>query len=126
MNRFVAIQGCIAVLLLGPFTHVHHSVGHDGHAVGEETTIVHSHVSFDAAETTESSKTTVVRPRSSATNQISIFDFQKVHAAQQPLLLAFVLHVPALVVRDFQSNAPDPVAHAPPQFACFGLRSPPA
>jgi hypothetical protein len=129
MKRFVALQGCVAVFsafLLGPFTHVHQPVDHHDHAISEEATIVHSHVSFDAPELAESSESTISRPRNATTRQISAFDFQKASAAQHAPLIAVFRRVPELVVQDFAPEVPDAVAHAPPQLNCIGLRSPPA
>lgn len=129
MKRFVAIQGCLAVFsafLLGPFTHVHQPAGHSHQAISEETTIVHSHVSYDAPEVAESNETRISRSRSGTTHQISVFDFQKANTAQHPPLIAFFLRVPELAVQHFVPEVPDAVAHAPPQLNCIGLRSPPA
>ncbi len=128
MNRFFAIQGCIAVFsafLLGPFTHVHESVGHD-HPGEERSAIVHSHISFDAPDIVESSRTTVRQPRHGSEHQLAIFHFQEQSPAPQPSLVTFALRVFEPIVRDFCPEIPDPVAHAPPWGASFGLRSPPA
>ncbi len=129
MKRFFAIQGCIAVFsafFLGPFTHVHDAASHDDHTGNERSTIVHSHISFDAPEIEESSQTTIRQPRSGGERQLTIFDFQKQSPAPQPSLVTFAFYVPELMVQDFVPDVPEPVAHAPPRVACFGLRSPPA
>jgi hypothetical protein len=129
MKRFFAIQGCIAVFsafLLGPFTHMHESTGHHDHTGEERSAVVHSHISFDAPDFVEFSQTTVRQPRNGGERQITIFHFQKASPAPQPSLMTFALHVSELIVRDFLPEIPDPVAHGPPQVACFGLRSPPA
>jgi hypothetical protein len=129
MKRFFGIQGCIAVFsafLLGPFTHVHEAVGHDDHGGEERSAVVHSHISFDAPDIVESGQTTVRQPRNGGERQLTIFHFQKQSPAPRPSLVTFALHVSELMVRDFLPAIPDPVAHAPPGVACFGLRSPPA
>jgi hypothetical protein len=129
MNRFFAIPGCVAVFsafLLGPYTHLHDTVGHDDHAGEERSAIVHSHISFDAPDIVESGQTTVRQPRHGGERQLTIFDFQKQSPAPQPALVSFALYVPERVVLDFVPEIPDPVAHGPPRAACFGLRSPPA
>jgi hypothetical protein len=129
MKRFFAIQGCIAVFsafLLGPFTHVHDASSDDDHAGNERSAIVHSHISFDSPEIRYSSQTSIRQPRRGSEHQLTIFDFQKPSSAPQPSLLPFALYVPELIVQDFVPEVPEPVAHAPPRVACFGLRSPPA
>ncbi len=129
MKRFAAIQGCIAVVsafLLGPFTHVHRVVGYDDHTGEEQSALVHSHMSVDAADIAESSQTTLRQPRKGGERQLTVFDFQKENPAPHPSLVIFALYVPELIVNDFAPEVPDPAAHAPPRVDCSGLRSPPA
>lgn len=128
MKRFIAIHGCVAVLsafLLGPFTHVHQSGGHDPGA-GEEVAIVHSHVSFDVAELRGSHGTSVGRVRHGESHEISIFDFQKADRAHAPQPVAIFLHLPESTVQGPTPQMPEAVAHGPPAVDSFGLRSPPA
>jgi len=129
MNRVTAILGCIAVFsafLLGPFMHMHESVGHD-HTAGEErSAIVHSHISFDAPELVDYSRPTLRHPRGGTTRQLSVFNFQKVSPAPQPRLLTVTLWAPVLIVCEFLADVPDQVAHAPPRVDCSGPRPPPA
>ncbi len=129
MKRFFAIQGCIAVFwafLLGPFTHMHELAGHDDYSGEDGSAIVHSHISFDAPDIVDSSQTYVRQPWHGRERQLAIFDFQKQNPVLQPSLMTYVLHIFELTVRDYLPEIPDPVAHAPPRMACFGLRSPPA
>jgi len=129
MKRFFAIQGCIAVFwafLLGPFTHMHEGVGHDDNTGEERSALVHSHISFEAPDIVDSSQTSVRQPRHGGERQLAIFDFQKQSPTPQPSPMTYALHIFELTVRDFLPEIPDPVAHAPPRMACFGLRSPPA
>jgi len=130
MKRFFAIQGCIAVFsafLLVPFPHIHEVAGHHDHTGEEGSATVHSHISFDTPDIiVESSQTSVRQPRHGGERQLTIFDFQKQSLAPQRALVTFAFYVPELIVRDFVPDVPEPVAHAPPRLACFGLRSPPA
>ena len=112
--------------LLGPFTHMHEGIGHDHNTGEERSAIVHSHISFEAPDIVGSSQTSVRQPRHGRERQLAIFDFQKQSPVLQPSLMTYALHISELTVRDFLPEIPDPVAHAPPRMACFGLRSPPA
>lgn len=128
MSRFVAICGCVAVVsafLLGPFTHVHQSDGHDADG-GNEVAIVHSHISIDALETQESQGTTVGRGRHAEGHEVSVFDFQKANSAPTPRPVAVFFDLPQFTVQGSTPEMPEAVAHAPPGFDCSGLRSPPA
>ena len=128
MSRFVAICGGVAVVsafLLGPFTHVHQSDGHDADG-GNEVAIVHSHISIDGLETQESHEPSVGRARDGKGHEVSVFDFQKANSAQTPRPVAAFFHLPQLAVQDSTPEMPEAVAHAPPGFDCSGLRSPPA
>lgn len=129
MNRVTAILGCISVFsafLLGPFMHMHESVGHD-HTAGEERpATVHSHISFDAPELVDYRLPILRHPRSGTTRQLSVFNFQKVSPAPQPRLITVTLWAPVLIVCEFLADVPDQVAHAPPRVDCSGPRPPPA
>ena len=114
-----------SAFLVGPFTHVHDTAGHDDHIGGEQSAFVHSHISFYAPEIEESTQTTVRQSRDGGEHQLSIFDFQKQSPPRQSSLTTSAVPVPELLVRDFHPDDPEPVAHAPPRLACFGLRSPP-